>query len=363
MSAEETLRLLRESTPLLTPTSVSASKETLRAETNLEGSLALPFAPLAEVLANVPSEPEWLWEGYLAPGSLTLLAGRPKVGKSTLLFGLLEALRFGTTFAGRSTRQASAVLLSEERHGTLKQKAERFSLGAVDLLMAHDATDRAWEEVVAQAAIKCLEASASLLLVDTLPAWARIPADGENAAGAILAAVAPLQEAASNGVAVLAAAHQRKSGGEYGEAVRGSNALTGAVDIVLELERHGDGAIRVLRAVSRYDSTPTELALELTERGYEASDSLASPREADEQQRLIEVVETAASELTVADLSDATGIPQGTVRKRLNALPAGTLDRRGSGKRNDPYLFRTTEACSAETKPAAQLAGPRNGAT
>ena len=363
MSVEETLRLLGESTPLLTSTSVSAPKGTLRAETKFEGSLTLPFAPLDEVLANVPSEPEWLWQGYLAPGSLTLLAGRPKVGKSTLLFGLLEALRTGAAFAGRSTMQASAVLLSEERHGTLKQKAERFSLGAVDLLMAHDATDRPWEEVVAQAAIRCLETSATLLLVDTLPAWARIPADGENAAGAVLAAVAPLQEAASSGLAVWAAAHQRKSGGEYGEAVRGSNALTGAADIVLELERHGDGAIRVLRAVSRYESTPAELVLELTERGYEPRDSLASVREVDERRRLIETLETAASWLTAADLSDATDIPESTVRKRLNALPEGTVERRGAGRRNDPYSFRTAQSVSAETEAAAQLPLLPDGAT
>src|SRR5436190_1037218 len=33
-----------------------------------------PFAaPMSEKLAGVPSEPEWTWQGYLAPGALTLL--------------------------------------------------------------------------------------------------------------------------------------------------------------------------------------------------------------------------------------------------------------------------------------------------
>src|SRR5262249_54913037 len=49
---------------------------------------ALPFGTLADMLADVPAEPEWAWHGYLARGTVTLLAGRPKVGKSTLLFGL-----------------------------------------------------------------------------------------------------------------------------------------------------------------------------------------------------------------------------------------------------------------------------------
>jgi hypothetical protein len=58
----------------------------------------LPFGLLARVLENVPSEPAWAWKGYLAPGAITLLAGRPKVGKSTHL-----ALRARRRTRGRPT--------------------------------------------------------------------------------------------------------------------------------------------------------------------------------------------------------------------------------------------------------------------
>ena len=40
-----------------------------------ESISALPFAPMGEVIANAPPEPDWLWTGYVAPGALSLIAG------------------------------------------------------------------------------------------------------------------------------------------------------------------------------------------------------------------------------------------------------------------------------------------------
>ena len=51
----------------------------------VSGVEGLRIAPLHTALTHVPPEPPWLWDGYVAPGLVTLLAGRPKVGKSTLL--------------------------------------------------------------------------------------------------------------------------------------------------------------------------------------------------------------------------------------------------------------------------------------
>jgi hypothetical protein len=99
-----------------------------------------------------------------------------------------------------------------------------------------------------------------VLMVDTWDKWTGLKGDAENNAGAILEALEPLVGAAGTGLSILICAHQRKSLGEFGEAVRGSNALTGGVDVVMELERPradalaGDG-VRVLQAVSRFAGT------------------------------------------------------------------------------------------------------------
>ena len=47
----------------------------------------LRFRSPSEVRAATPAEPPWMWRGYAARGEVTLFAGRPKGGKSTLAFG------------------------------------------------------------------------------------------------------------------------------------------------------------------------------------------------------------------------------------------------------------------------------------
>ena len=140
---------------------------------------------------------------------------------------------------------------------------------AVHLLMRHEARDAAWPAIVEEAAAYCREHELGIIVVDTWDRWTGLRGDAENRAGDVNEALEPLAYAAASGLAVFIATHQRKSVGEYGEAVRGSNALTGGVDVVVELERPapsvsaGKGA-RVLRAVSRFASTPDELVADST---------------------------------------------------------------------------------------------------
>jgi putative DNA primase/helicase len=328
-----------------TPEFVSAHLEVDRAERNGDSS-RLPFARLGEALRDMPAEPPWLWEGYLAPGTLTLLAGRPKVGKSTLVFGLLAALGAGEPFLDHQTRAAGALLLTEERSLTLRSKADRFPLGGdIHVLMRHQARGETWARVIVEAVAYCEEHNLGLLMVDTWNAWTSLPGDAENEAGAVQGALEAVTMAAGRGLAVLLIAHQRKSLGTYGEAVRGSNALIGGVDIVAELERPaadtlaGEGS-RVLRAVSRFDTTREELFLALTDTGYEAQGDGLTVRAEGERRRLLEALEAQPAGATADDLSSETGIPAGTVRKRLTAMvEAGDIKQEGAGKRGDPYSY------------------------
>lgn len=306
----------------------------------------LPIATLAAKLENVPADPEWSWDGYLAPGAVTLLAGRPKVGKSTFVFGLLEALEGGSRFADRATRAQGVLLLSEEREGTLAEKVRRFSLdGHVHLLMRHEAYGVPWPEIVAQAVGYCQAHELGVLVVDTWDKWTGLRGDAENTAGAVLEALEPLLFAAGAGLAVLVVAHQRKTLGDFGEAVRGSNALTGGVDVVAELERPrsdalaGDG-VRVLNAVSRYASTPESLVVALTDSGYEARGDTLEAKSDAERAQVLAGIQT-LGEATAAEIINETGIPKQSVHRHAQRLlEENIVERSGEGKRGDPYVFR-----------------------
>jgi AAA domain len=59
---------------------------------------------------------------------VSLIAGRPKVGKSTLLFGLIAAILHGQPFVGRGTCDRGVLLLTEEGATTFAEKARSFGI-------------------------------------------------------------------------------------------------------------------------------------------------------------------------------------------------------------------------------------------
>ena len=106
------------------------------------------------------------------------------------------------------------------------------------VLFWHDARGRSWEEVLVEAVGYAREHE---LRVCSLPtpgiSGLVFVVTRENASGSVNEALEPLLMAAAGGMAALVGAVTSKSLGEHGEAVRGSNALIGGVDIVVELER------------------------------------------------------------------------------------------------------------------------------
>jgi DNA-binding transcriptional ArsR family regulator len=313
-----------------------------------ESTAPLPFRPLCDAIADEPEEPDWCWQDYAARSAITVVAGAPKVGKSTLAFGLFAALVVGEPFLGRQTKATRVLLLAEERGPTLKEKARKFGLELgedVHVLMRHETGQYLWPEVVEAAVQYCQEHNLGTLVIDTWDKWPALTGDAENSAGAVVEALQPLQWAAGQGLAVIIVTHQRKGGGRHGEGVRGSNALVGGADIIIEVERAPASAVgmeeaRVLRAVSRFHSTPGELVATLTENGYEAcGDALHAKADA-LRKSLLAYLANNDGHYTADDLAEQLDQPESSVRRELNKLAdANALTKEGQGKRSDPYTY------------------------
>jgi predicted ATP-dependent serine protease len=305
------------------------------------------------MVENTPAEPEWAWQGFLALSVLALLAGRPKVGKSTLAMAFVAAAVGAEAFLGLAAKARGVLLLTEERRDTLAEKARILGLmdaeAPVYVLSRGDFNGVEWPEVVRQAMAFCRERELDVLVVDTLDRWTGLRGESENAAGAVNEAMEPLQFAAAAGLAVLALSHQRKSGGEYGEAVRGSNAFTGAVDVVIELERPSrtlqlGGQARVLRSVSRFSSTPEELFFELDGDGFVPVTDVAEKRSDAERAEVLDALERRGEPVNVDDLFEDVDLGKRALRRRLTELrDAGLAVRTGDGKKGDPYLWTAAE--------------------
>jgi hypothetical protein len=306
----------------------------------------LKFRSGAEI-ATMEEPIEWIVPGFVAKGGITELGAKVKAGKTTLIMKLVRAVGDGLNFLGRPTLKTPTVYLTEQPSASFRQAMERASLLGRDdfhVLQYSDTLGIAWPEVAAEAVDECARVHAVLLVVDTLPQFACLKGDSENNAGDALAAMQPLLRAAADGIGVILARHERKSGGDVGDSGRGSSAFAGAVDIVLSLRRPEGNAKRthrVLQALSRFSDTPPELLIELTDTGYVA---LGDPHEAALKETkgsiLTTVPKSEAEAVDLKELTERSKVPRSTVQRAIEELLAErTLSRTGEGKRGSPFLY------------------------
>src|SRR5262245_6302183 len=91
-----------------------------------------PFRTLtrAELGAGAGDRRPWLWDGFLAPGNVTLLTGQWKTaGKTTLLSLLLARLNGGGTLAGQAVRPGRAVIVTEEDDLLWDKRGQKLNFG------------------------------------------------------------------------------------------------------------------------------------------------------------------------------------------------------------------------------------------
>ena len=77
----------------------------------------LVWTSLADILATPPAH--WLIEGILAAGSVNLLYGSPKAGKTMFILGMLKAASAGEAFLGFPLEQMASWLISEQSENSL----------------------------------------------------------------------------------------------------------------------------------------------------------------------------------------------------------------------------------------------------
>jgi predicted ATP-dependent serine protease len=218
------------------------------------------FSPIdiGELLKEQAEEVQWVLEGYLAPGVFTLLAGPPKLGKTTFAYDAVVAVASGKPFLGRQVAKKNVLILSVEEHR--RDIATRLRLICGEDLSGRikiHANPLPCDEETLWVILTFIQLyDIGFVLVDTLPAWWGV--EDENDASSVIKVGTPLLKIIrSSGAAWLCLAHTRKGGGEHGDEVRGSTALAAMVDIGLSMKRvPGNDNKRSLHAFSRYPDTP-----------------------------------------------------------------------------------------------------------
>jgi hypothetical protein len=222
----------------------------------------------AALRAAVSPANAWLWHGILAPGAVTLLTSQWKAGKTTLASVLLARLKTGGQLAGLPVAAGKAIVVSEEGHEHWLRRHQQLDFG--DHVGWYCRPFRGkpspaeWSAFIDGLAELHDRLQCSLVLIDSLAGL--LPGRNENNAGAMLDALLPLQRLTARRLSVLILHHPSKGDPPLGQAARGSGALSGYADILLEMRlcpnAADDERRRRLYAFSRFPETPRHLVIE-----------------------------------------------------------------------------------------------------
>ncbi len=172
--------------------------------------------------------------GGVVPGSVTLLAGEPGVGKSTLL--LKVAHRWA-----QSGRRA-LYISGEESAGQIRLRADRIGCGGRDAQEVYLAAESDLHTVLDHLAT----VRPALVIVDSVQTMSTTEADGvAGGVTQVRAVTAALTAAAkADGVALILVGHVTKDG-----AIAGPRSLEHLVDVVLHFEGDRNGSLRMVRGI------------------------------------------------------------------------------------------------------------------
>lgn len=309
--------------------------------------------PMSRLATEARPNPSWLWNGYLVRGGITVLTSQWKSGKTTLLSVLLSRLGTGGRLADRGVRACPAIIVTEEESDLWAGRHARLNFpDTVSFLcrpFRNAPVAEEWELL-----IDCFRSCNwgrpyELVVIDTLAPF--LPCRTENNAAILLEALNPLRALAGIGVSVLILHHPKKGSTKAGQASRGSGALAGLADILIEMEWFGratsDDRRRTLLGFSRYSETPRRLVIELTADGtdYRSHGDIAPVAGFDGWPILAGVLAGSAKPLTrdeiLAGWPADVPPPEPTVLWRWldRAVKTGEVRRDGSGRRSAPFTY------------------------
>lgn len=196
----------------------------------------------------------WVVQDFLMAGEVAVLVAPPATGKSVLAARIALDVRSGSPFLGHETAEGAALFVAaeRERETRLRISTMRGERGDVPVLGPSLAgkIDLRQENAVRRltATIRDIEITLGqplrLVVIDTLARCA--PGADENSARDMGAIADALSQIAECGPAVLVLHHPSRNG----RGVRGSSAIDGAVDRILELRpsRNGFLTLKVVEA-------------------------------------------------------------------------------------------------------------------
>jgi hypothetical protein len=258
----------------------------------------------------------------LLPAGLTILAGRPKLGKSWLALQIAIAVATGGDVLGQRAAPGPVLYLAlEDTPRRLKDRLAKQGAPAAASVTFHTQWAALSQEGLADLMVACAQGY-RLVVVDTLSRGMG-RADPLDAVDMVLLLGGLQRLAARYDLALLLIDHHRKPNASVGDAVDdilGSTAKAGVVDAALGLYKVRGEQEAVLKVTGR-DIVERELALRWqAERCvWEVQGEAQEVERTARQQEILDAL-ALLGRGTVRDIAEASGQERGNAFRRLQAL-------------------------------------------
>lgn len=295
-------------------------------------------------LMQMEFEPiKYVIPGYVAEG-LTILGGRPKLGKSWLSLDWVIAVATGGRSLGVDCEQGDAFYLALEDNQRRLQDRLRVVLPKMkamrpDLSRVHFLTEA---PKIGEGLIETLDAwrtrvdDPRLIVVDTLAMIRPPKGRNQDSYAADYAALSPLQKYASeHRLAVVVVTHVRKmEASDPLEMISGTNGLTGAADSIIVLDRAADGPKLYGRG---RDVEEVEKALRFDGGKWSVLGNVDDVKRSDERRKILLTLGDYGSKLSPKEIAEATGMKPTNIRYLLGRMvAAGEVVKDGYGTYSVP---------------------------
>ncbi len=296
------------------------------------------LTPLGDLLKEPEENVTWLVDVMLPAGGFSVMAAKPKVGKSTLARDLSFSIARGKSFLGRDVAQGPVIYLAlEEKRSEVRRHFKDMGASGEEPIFTY--SGRVPSDAIEQITAAVWKIKPGLVVIDPLFRFTKVK--DTSAYAEITAAIEPLLLLSrETGAHVLCIHHSSKGNRQGGDSLLGSTAIFGSVDTLILLKRH-DG-YRTIESLQRYgnDLPETVLGFDNAQRTVTIGKSKHEADLYNLKEALLDYLATSGEPLTEAVIGEEVEGRTALKRKALRELVAdGAVARTGKGGKADPFKY------------------------
>jgi hypothetical protein len=281
---------------------------------------------------------EWVVDQQMLMGGFSIVAAKPKVGKTTLLRSLAIAVAQGRDWLGFSTTKGKVIYLAlEEIRFRLKREFKDLGVTENDDLLLHVAS--APNEAIEKLKKLVEKEKPILVIVDTMFKLARV--EDANSYSEVNNTLEPLLEIArENNCHIICAHHLSKADRDPEDGILGSTAIYGAFDTAFFITKESKQK-RKIYSVQRYGENLGKHVLKIDPfTKWPQISKVAEDNEEDVKESILNLLQENLDGFTEAEIVGFVNKRKEVVQTQLRVLlKENKIARKGTGKRKNAFKY------------------------